>query len=39
MGTLATPPLDRFGRIELAGTAVRRPTFTLRGLKTSPVAP
>ncbi len=30
--------LDRFGRIELAGTPVRRPTFTLRGLESLPVA-
>jgi cytochrome P450 len=30
--------LDRFGRIELAGTPVRRPTFTLRGLASLPVA-
>jgi len=30
--------LDRFGRIELAGTPVRRPTFTLRGLEALPVA-
>ncbi|HTG20982.1 MAG TPA: cytochrome P450 [Reyranella sp.] len=29
--------LDRFGRIELAGTPVRRPTFTLRGLESLPV--
>ncbi len=30
--------LDRFGHIELAGTPVRRPTFTLRGLETLPLA-
>jgi cytochrome P450 len=30
--------LDRFPRIELAGTPTRRPTFTLRGLETLPVA-
>jgi cytochrome P450 len=30
--------LDRVGRIELAGTPVRRPTFTLRGLESLPVA-
>ena len=30
--------LDRFGRIELAGTPARRPTFTLRGLETLPVS-
>jgi cytochrome P450 len=30
--------LDRFGRIELAGAPVRRPTFTLRGLESLPVA-
>lgn len=30
--------LDRFGRIELAGIPVRRPTFTLRGLESLPVA-
>ena len=30
--------LDRFGQIELAGTPVRRPTFTLRGLESLPVA-
>jgi cytochrome P450 len=30
--------LDRFGRIELAGVPVRRPTFTLRGLETLPIA-
>ena len=30
--------LDRYGRIELAGTPVRRPTFTLRGLESLPVA-
>jgi len=30
--------LDRFGRIELAGVPVRRPTFTLRGLESLPVA-
>lgn len=29
--------LDRFPRIELAGTPTRRPTFTLRGLETLPV--
>ena len=29
--------LDRFPRIELAGTPMRRPTFTLRGLETLPV--
>lgn len=29
--------LDRFARIELAGTPTRRPTFTLRGLETLPV--
>lgn len=29
--------LDRFGRIELAGTPIRRPTFTLRGLESLPV--
>ena len=29
--------LDRFARIDLAGTPVRRPTFTLRGLETLPV--
>ncbi|MGZ3339919.1 MAG: cytochrome P450 [Reyranella sp.] len=30
--------LYRFRRIELAGTPVRRPTFTLRGLESLPVA-
>jgi cytochrome P450 len=30
--------LDRFARIELAGTPLRRPTFTLRGLETLPIA-
>jgi cytochrome P450 len=30
--------LDRFPRLELAGTPERRPTFTLRGLETLPVA-
>jgi cytochrome P450 len=30
--------LDRFGRIELAGMPARRPTFTLRGLESLPVA-
>lgn len=30
--------LDRFPRMELAGTPTRRPTFTLRGLETLPVA-
>jgi cytochrome P450 len=30
--------IDNFGRIELAGTPVRRPTFTLRGLESLPVA-
>lgn len=30
--------LDRFPHLELAGTPVRRPTFTLRGLETLPVA-
>ena len=30
--------LDNFPRIELAGTPVRRPTFTLRGLESLPVA-
>jgi cytochrome P450 len=30
--------LDNFPRIELAGTPVRRPTFTLRGLEALPVA-
>jgi cytochrome P450 len=30
--------LDRFGRIELAGAPVRRPTFTLRGLESLPGA-
>ena len=30
--------LDRFGRIDLAGTPARRPTFTLRGLEALPVA-
>ncbi len=30
--------LDRFPTIALAGTPVRRPTFTLRGLETLPVA-
>lgn len=30
--------LGRFARIELAGTPTRRPTFTLRGLETLPVA-
>jgi cytochrome P450 len=30
--------LDRFGRIELAGVPARRPTFTLRGLESLPVA-
>jgi cytochrome P450 len=30
--------LDNFSRIELAGTPVRRPTFTLRGLESLPVA-
>jgi cytochrome P450 len=30
--------LDRFPRLELAGTPTRRPTFTLRGLETLPVA-
>lgn len=30
--------LDHFTRIELAGTPVRRPTFTLRGLESLPVA-
>ena len=30
--------LDRFDEIELAGTPTRRPTFTLRGLETLPVA-
>lgn len=29
--------LDRFSQIELAGTPVRRPTFTLRGLESLPV--
>ena len=29
--------LDRFPRIDLAGTPTRRPTFTLRGLETLPV--
>ncbi|TAJ90089.1 MAG: cytochrome P450 [Reyranella sp.] len=29
--------LDRFPRLELAGTPERRPTFTLRGLETLPV--
>ena len=29
--------LGRFGRIDLAGTPMRRPTFTLRGLETLPV--
>jgi cytochrome P450 len=29
--------LDRFGRIELAGTPARRPTFTLRGLESLPI--
>jgi cytochrome P450 len=33
-----TALLDRFGTIELAGTPVRRPTFTLRGLESLPVA-
>ena len=32
-----TSLLDRFPRIELAGTPMRRPTFTLRGLETLPV--
>jgi cytochrome P450 len=30
--------LDRFDRIDLAGVPVRRPTFTLRGLESLPVA-
>lgn len=30
--------IDNFSRIELAGTPVRRPTFTLRGLESLPVA-
>ena len=30
--------LERFGRIELAGAPVRRPTFTLRGLESLPIA-
>jgi cytochrome P450 len=30
--------LDRFGRIDLAGAPARRPTFTLRGLESLPVA-
>jgi len=30
--------IDSFSRIELAGTPVRRPTFTLRGLEALPVA-
>lgn len=30
--------LDRFPSVELAGTPTRRPTFTLRGLETLPVA-
>lgn len=30
--------LDHFARIELNGTPVRRPTFTLRGLESLPVA-
>ena len=30
--------LDRFPHLELAGTPERRPTFTLRGLETLPVA-
>jgi cytochrome P450 len=30
--------LDRFPRLELAGTPERRPTFTLRGLETLPVS-
>jgi cytochrome P450 len=30
--------LDRFPRIELVGAPTRRPTFTLRGLETLPVA-
>jgi cytochrome P450 len=30
--------LDRFGRIDLAGVPARRPTFTLRGLESLPVA-
>jgi len=30
--------LERFGRIKLAGAPVRRPTFTLRGLESLPVA-
>ncbi|HEY6982931.1 cytochrome P450, partial [Reyranella sp.] len=30
--------LDRFDTIELAGTPTRRPTFTLRGLESLPVA-
>ncbi len=33
-----TALLGRFGEIELAGTPTRRPTFTLRGLETLPVA-
>lgn len=33
-----TALLDRFPRVELAGTPTRRPTFTLRGLETLPVA-
>jgi cytochrome P450 len=33
-----TALLDRFPRIEIAGTPTRRPTFTLRGLETLPVA-
>ncbi len=33
-----TTLLDRFPRLELAGTPERRPTFTLRGLETLPVA-
>jgi cytochrome P450 len=33
-----TALFERFPRIELAGTPTRRPTFTLRGLETLPVA-
>lgn len=33
-----TTLLDRFPRLDLAGTPERRPTFTLRGLETLPVA-
>jgi cytochrome P450 len=29
--------LTRFSRLELAGSPVRRPTFTLRGLESLPV--